>query len=99
MKKVPHPNIVQFYEIVPDERYFIIKMEYVEGVNLNNFILNNTLSIQERKRFGVKVVLDYLSALSALRFHQIVNRDIKPENIMVNVQPGGDIMVKMIDLG
>ena len=34
---------------------------------------------------GVIITLDYFLALGALRARQIMNRDIKPDNIMVNI--------------
>ena len=103
MKTINHPNIVTFYDEEPHPKYIILKMEYIDGEPLTKFLLKSPkyegMSVQQKRRFGVIVSLNYISALSALRTYHIANRDIKPDNIMVNVFDDGRILVKMVDLG
>jgi len=90
--KVHHPNIVNLIDIGEegDTRYLV--MEYVEGSTLKEMIKEQGQIPPDR------AALIALQALSALRHaHQkhIVHRDIKPQNILIDVH--GD--VKITDFG
>lgn len=73
-------------------------MEYLEGKNLREYLLQHRdMDAKARTKFGIKVTLQVLNALGALRAKRIMNRDIKADNIMVLKHK--DIRIKMIDLG
>lgn len=49
MKKIKNPHIVKFLGKSEDDKDIIIKMEFVKGVNLREFLLQeNKLSLQEK---------------------------------------------------
>ena len=86
------PYIVNVYDWGQDEGTYYIVMEYVRGSDLKTAI-NERGAINQRKvaEIGAQVS----QALSAAHKMDIIHRDIKPQNIMV--QPDGN--VKVMDFG
>ena len=79
--KLSHPNLIQVFDIgYANDRYYF-SMEYVKGNTIEDMI------IQEGK-LSVDRALDYcLQVLDALQYiwkNNLIHRDIKPNNIMVN---------------
>lgn len=86
-----HPNIVKLYGYGEWEGGLYIAMEFVQGISLKHFILQNTLSL----RRALEIVLQISQALTHLHAHGVVHRDLKPENILLTADGG----VKVIDFG
>ncbi len=87
-----HPHIVSIYDRGGAEGSYYIAMEYLGGRNLKQII-------NERGRLEPRQAIDIAAQiLEALRFahkHDVIHRDIKPHNIVVN----GDGQVKVTDFG
>jgi serine/threonine-protein kinase len=81
-----HPNIVTIYEVGELDGLYFIAMEYVEGQTLKDMLTdaqkrNQPLELDT----AVKIVGQVAEALTyAYRTEQIVHRDVKPANIMVD---------------
>lgn len=86
-----HPNIVKLYGQGEWENGLYIAMEFVQGVSLKQFILQNSLSVKR----VLEIILQVAYALLHLHTHGVVHRDLKPENILIT-EDGG---VKVIDFG
>ena len=72
---------------------FSILMEYVDGVNLKEFIAANPrLSVKEIERIAGQIC----SAVSFIHSRNLIHCDLKPSNIMVN---GPQHNIKLIDFG
>lgn len=86
------PYIVNVYDWGQDEGTYYLVMEYIRGSDLKTAI-NERGAINQRKvaEIGTQVC----QALSAAHNLDIIHRDIKPQNIMV--QPDGN--VKVMDFG
>lgn len=86
------PYIVNVYDWGQDEGTYFIVMEYVRGTDLKS-------AIQQRGPINQRKVAEIGSqvcqALSVAHGQDIMHRDIKPQNIMV--QPDGN--VKVMDFG
>jgi serine/threonine protein kinase len=71
-------------------------MEFVEGQTLESLI--RRLSRLEVK-LALEITTQVASGLAAVQKEKLVHRDIKPSNIMVSLEEGGALTVKIIDLG
>jgi len=86
------PNIVNMYDWGQDADTYYIVMEYVRGSDLKSIIeQKGALPSRTVAEIGAQVC----SALSVAHGYDVIHRDIKPHNIMV--QPDGT--VKVMDFG
>ncbi len=90
--KLNHPNIVTVYEAGDEEGDLFIAMEYIEGSNLKQLLL-------QKKPIPLQGVL-FISAqickgLGYAHENKVVHRDIKPTNIMWTPKK----LVKILDFG
>ncbi len=75
-----HANIVQIHEVGCIEGVYFIAQEYVQGVNLREWIARNGAV---DLRLALLILRQTASALGKAAEQGIVHRDIKPENIML----------------
>lgn len=75
-----HQNIVNVYDWGADEEVYYLVMEYLKGQNLKDFL-------NSRAPLAPDTVVDIASkicdALTEAHDHEIVHRDIKPQNIIL----------------
>ena len=87
-----HANIVQVHEVACIDGVHFIAQEYVQGVNLHQYLTRNgTLDL----KLALLVLRQAAAALAKASDQNIVHRDIKPENIMIT--KSGE--VKVADFG
>jgi serine/threonine-protein kinase len=91
ISQLNHPNIVTVYDIARDGDANFIVMEWVNGLPLDRMIPPQGLAL--------KVVIDYakqmVAALACAHQQHIIHRDIKPQNIMVDING----RIKILDFG
>ncbi|MGY4689776.1 Stk1 family PASTA domain-containing Ser/Thr kinase [Salibacterium sp. K-3] len=76
-----HPNIVNIYDVGEEEQLYYIVMEHINGVTLKEKIQQNgPLPLEQ----AVRLMEQVLDAISHAHFNQIIHRDIKPHNILLN---------------
>ena len=86
------PYIVSVYDWGKDGDTYYIIMEYLRGTDLKSGIRKHgALDCKKVAQIGSQIA----QALSVAHKHDIIHRDIKPQNIMV--QPDGNI--KVMDFG
>lgn len=87
-----HPNIVNVYDVGEDNGVNFIVMELVEGITLKEYIeKKGRLTVREATSIAIQVSM----GLDAAHKHQIVHRDVKPQNIIIST----DGKVKVTDFG
>lgn len=87
-----HPNIVNVYDVGDENGIYYIVMELVEGITLKKYI-------EKRGRIpfkeAVSIAIQVANGLDAAHKHNIVHRDIKPQNIIISKEG----KVKVTDFG
>ena len=91
-----HPHIARLYDagVTAGGRPYAV-MEYVDGLPLDTFCAERTLSLQERLSLFIQVCDAVQYAHSKLVLH----RDLKPSNIFVTQEEGGPPRVQLLDFG
>ncbi|MCC7424358.1 MAG: serine/threonine protein kinase [Planctomycetaceae bacterium] len=88
-----HPNIIQVYAIGSTDGIYYIAQEYVQGMNLREFLSKRGVPDVS---VALHIMRQVAAALEAAAEAGIVHRDIKPENIMITRKGG---KVKVADFG
>lgn len=84
-------NLPEIYDVCSGEKSIIVLEEYVDGITLSKKSEIDSLSKSDVIRYAI----DICSALSVLHSLNIVHRDVKPENVIIN----SDGKAVLIDLG
>lgn len=87
-----HPNIVNIFDVGEDGSVHYLVMEYVPGKTLKEYIIEHSPVTPER---AVEIMKQLTSALAHAHHNQIVHRDIKPQNILMDAEGN----VKISDFG
>jgi len=87
-----HPQIVSIYDLLQANGHTCLVMEYVDGQNLKDFVaLHGALPIAA----AVAVLSQILRILSVCHRKNVIHRDLKPQNVMVNEEH----IVRLLDFG
>ncbi|MBQ9370867.1 MAG: serine/threonine protein kinase [Thermoguttaceae bacterium] len=90
--RLNHENIAQVYLFGNVDGVPYIAFEYVDGVNLRDYVLERgVLDLDE----AIDFILQAADALAHAAAHGVTHRDVKPSNIIVTPQK----RVKLIDMG
>jgi len=87
-----HPNIVQIYDRGEAEGTYYIAMEYLEGRSLKEIILKYAPLSPD---LVISVSIQIVEALRFAHRRDVIHRDIKPQNIIID----DDGRVKVTDFG
>ncbi|MBF0714379.1 Stk1 family PASTA domain-containing Ser/Thr kinase [Gemella sp. GH3] len=87
-----HPNIVSIYGVENEDNFYYLILEYVEGMTLKEYMLQN-------KNIPLETVIHIMKQISEGLSHAhkngIIHRDIKPQNILMTK----DLNCKITDFG
>lgn len=90
--RLSHPNVVDIYDVGEYNGMHYIVMEFIRGRTLKELIgLRGPLSVDE----AVHIMRQLTSAIAHAHEHNIIHRDIKPQNILVK----DDGTIKITDFG
>jgi serine/threonine protein kinase len=78
MKTISHPNIVRLYEVLQQNTYVYMIMEYCNGGDLSRYIQRQTNKYDQRYFHQILIAFEYLHSKG------IIHRDIKPPNVLIH---------------
>jgi serine/threonine-protein kinase len=94
--QIQHPHIVETFDIGEHEGSPYLAMEFLEGEPLSR-------RLKRDKRLAVPVACDMmlavLSAMMTVHHHNVIHRDLKPDNIYLVRTRGGMARPKVLDFG
>lgn len=86
-----HPAIVTVYEVGEDDGWPYLALEYVDGRSLRQRLEDEPLALRECLRIALAIA----EALQEAHTHDILHRDLKPDNVMLS----HDGRVRVLDFG
>ncbi|HAA57379.1 MAG TPA: hypothetical protein DCE42_21620 [Myxococcales bacterium] len=97
LQTLKHPNIVETYSFGYDEDIgFYIVMEYLEGIDLDAFVMKDRLLPIPML---LKIFMQVCDAVSCAHQKNIVHRDLKPGNVFLVGELPEVEKVKLLDFG
>ena len=87
-RQITHRNVIRIFDLGLADGIRFITMEYVNGQDLHSLLKSGEPLPLERK---VKIAREICKALEAAHEQNVVHRDLKPQNIMV--EENGRVLV------
>lgn len=78
--KLSHPNIITIHEIAVIEGVHALCMDFIEGQDLTDHVMQQRVSLRERLELLVKVA----DAVNYAHSQGVIHRDLKPSNILID---------------
>ncbi len=89
--RLKHPGIVSVRDFGELNGQLFLAMEYVEGSDIREYVIEENLGVRQISRLLIKVC----EALQHAHGHGVVHRDLKPANILVDHEGNP----KLVDFG
>jgi serine/threonine protein kinase len=90
-----HPNIVAVTDMVSVHGSPGLIMEYVEGLSLEDLIIQHPLSVEQADLLATGI----LEGVAYAHGHGTIHRDLKPANILIDSSKKGLLTPKITDFG
>jgi len=97
MTRLKHPNLARVFDFGQDSNgdYYIL-MEFVGGVTLRQLLKQKSkLSLNE----SLSIIIPLLRALEFIHSRNIIYRDLKPDNVLIEIDNQEIKTVKLLDFG
>ncbi len=91
--QLDHPNIVRVYDRGEIDGHLFIAMEFVEGIDGAELVIERGPLSAEK---SLDIIKQVVAALAHAYERHIVHRDIKPSNLLINKKTG---VTKLADMG
>ncbi|MFC1743633.1 protein kinase [Candidatus Riflebacteria bacterium] len=88
---INHPNVIQIFDISADPGNPFFVMEKFSSLDLKKLILKEKLPINRL----LKIFIQIIKGLNAARKKDLLHRDIKPDNVLIDDEDN----IKIIDWG
>jgi serine/threonine-protein kinase len=96
-----HDGIVKLHGLgVLEDGQLYLRLEYVEGTSLDRYVAEHGGRLPLRK--AVNFIFQLCSALQHAHDRGVIHRDLKPDNLMVEIDPQGAHVkerIKILDFG
>lgn len=93
---IDNPNVIKINEIFTANNTAYYIMEYIEGVDLGNYVAREGALSQAATE---AIMLPIIKAVAVLHANRLTHYDIKPANIMLRHTSGGAPEPVLIDFG
>jgi serine/threonine protein kinase len=94
-----HPNIVKCYDLIETQERLVMLIEFVEGGQLYDEILNRKPHFFSERMAG-KIVGELTDAIRHMHTQGVIHCDLKPENVLCTHNPSTDHFdIKVADMG
>jgi serine/threonine protein kinase len=94
--RLRHSNVASVLHLGRTGSSYFYAMEFVEGETLENLIKR---SGRLEVKLALEIATQVAAGLAAIHKQKLIHRDVKPSNIMVNLEEGAALTAKIIDLG
>jgi serine/threonine-protein kinase len=91
-RKITHPNVIRIYDFITQGKNYAISMEYFPSHSLTR-IINGDKTVDFNA--GIHLLKQVCGGMAAAQSVNVVHRDLKPGNILVNDKR----FVKIVDFG
>lgn len=92
-----HPNIISVHDFgVSEDNQPYMVMDYVEGTTLSDYIKKEGALEPE---FAVNLAMQICDGLSHAHSHNVLHRDLKPNNVMLVPLAAGEHHLRVLDFG
>ena len=96
LRRLNHPNIVKLHEVYEVDGEICMVMEYLQGEKLfSHIVASKKLPEPE----AALIMKQLFFALHYLQRHDVIHRDVKPENIILTKTQDNKLQAKLIDFG
>lgn len=95
--QIKHPNVATLYDFstLPDGSFYMV-WEHIQGQDVGDRIRRQG---PFPVRVAVRLAVQALQGLDAIHATGVIHRDLSPDNLMITEDKGGNLRVKIIDLG
>jgi hypothetical protein len=94
ISKLDHPNCVRISDFGSDDDYQYLVMELLQGAALSGLLGKPLPPLR-----AIEITDEVLAGLEHAHGHGLVHRDIKPDNIFLAREDGGNARAKLVDFG
>lgn len=91
-RRITHENVIRVYDFLMVDSYYAISMEYFASYPLTRRIRSG---LHQQPARGLKFARDIACAIHVAHQANIMHRDLKPPNLLVN----DDDVLKIVDFG
>jgi serine/threonine-protein kinase len=93
---IKHPGVVEVFDFGIERGQPYIVLEKVSGIPLAKILkANGPMKVSE----ALKIFEQVCDAMDTAHKAGVVHRDLKPDNIIVDTDSSGSVIVKLIDMG
>lgn len=91
LAKINHPSIVQIYDVIERDRELMLVIEYVDGGNLADWLVERHVDIDRVLELAIHIA----EGLHAAHSVGVIHRDLKCENVLIDRHGA----IKIVDFG
>ncbi len=95
LARLSHPNVVVVHEVGTTARGVHVAMEHVPGTTLTRWLADAPRSPEEI----LAVFVQAGRGLAAAHRVQVVHRDFKPDNVLIDASVPGEVRARVVDFG